>query len=501
MRPGRRIGPWVVHGALAASAALLAYLVWRSLHWPLIHDAALMHYIAWLISTGSVPYRDTFDSNMPGVYLIHMAVLGLGGTGDAAFRVFDLGWLAVTAWIMFVYCRAAGNRVGGAAAVTLFALQHVSGGANLAGQRDFLLCVFLVAGAYGVARSAESGGRIAPLAWAGLALGSATMIKPFAGLFLVGCAGAAAMSARRASRSSLGAAGAVLGAGLVVPALLFGWLASIGGLAPLFRITTEWALPFYGRLGGAGPLWHLVSLRWTFLGAAALLGAVRRAPGPYDIRRRLAIVGVVYAFLHYALQSKGYSYHLYPLACFLCLLAGLGLAPDSPGTPGLAARVRAYAGGLPAALAVALTLIVMGERGLAWANEPGNAKLGERVEAVIFDLKKLLPGLPQDGTVQVLGPPGGHVLLKMRLRQPTRFFTDFQFFLPTRDPRIEALRTEFVTGLEARPPAAIVVFPGRGPAGPYGRLAEFPVLVEIINYRYFLAEDGKGYQIYLKNPR
>ena len=42
----------------AASAAVLAYLLWASRGWPLIHDAPLMHYIAWLIDQGGVPYRD-----------------------------------------------------------------------------------------------------------------------------------------------------------------------------------------------------------------------------------------------------------------------------------------------------------------------------------------------------------------------------------------------------------------------------------------------------------
>ena len=38
-----------------ASALVLAYLVWASRGWPLIHDAPIMHYIAWLIDQGGVP--------------------------------------------------------------------------------------------------------------------------------------------------------------------------------------------------------------------------------------------------------------------------------------------------------------------------------------------------------------------------------------------------------------------------------------------------------------
>ena len=142
----------------AASAVLLAYLVWGSRGWPLIHDAPLMHYIAWLIGQGAVPYRDAFDMNLPGVYLLHLAVLARGRgrrsapggssiwagsprraacSSRTADRIGD-GWAAV-------------------GAALLFALYHLSGGAWHAGQRDFLLCLFLLLGAWGVARGHRAG--------------------------------------------------------------------------------------------------------------------------------------------------------------------------------------------------------------------------------------------------------------------------------------------------------------------------------------------------------
>ena len=84
----------------AAAAALTLHLVWQSRSWPLFHDAPLMHYIAWLIERGAVPYRDAFDMNLPGVYAIHLAVLRVLGAGDVGWRVFDLGWLAGTAIVL-----------------------------------------------------------------------------------------------------------------------------------------------------------------------------------------------------------------------------------------------------------------------------------------------------------------------------------------------------------------------------------------------------------------
>ena len=204
---------------LAASGALAAYLALRSLGWPLIHDAPLMHYIAWVIGQGGVPYRDVFDMNLPGVYLIHAAVIGLLGGGDLAWRLFDLGWLAATGALLWTYARPLGTGPAAAGAL-LFALYHLSGGAWRVGQRDFLLCLFLVAGAYGVARSIERGGVLGPLVWGGLAIGMGMTVKPHAGVFWLGAAALAGWGAWRGDRSPLAAPGTVLGAGLVAPALI-----------------------------------------------------------------------------------------------------------------------------------------------------------------------------------------------------------------------------------------------------------------------------------------
>lgn len=53
----------------------------QSFGWRLHFDTAVMHYIAYLINEhGFAPYRDIFDINMPGSYLVHMAVGKLLGS-------------------------------------------------------------------------------------------------------------------------------------------------------------------------------------------------------------------------------------------------------------------------------------------------------------------------------------------------------------------------------------------------------------------------------------
>src|SRR5436190_18808294 len=171
-----------VSAVVAAGVVFVALLAWRSRGWPLIHDVALMHYVAWRIGEGAIPYRDLFDMNQPGTYLIHLAVLRALGGGDLGWRLLDLGWLAATAGAIALFA-APWGALASAAAALLFATYHLAGGAWQAGQRDFLLCVFLIAGALGVTRWLESAAgaraRVALLC-GGLALGAAMTIKPHA---------------------------------------------------------------------------------------------------------------------------------------------------------------------------------------------------------------------------------------------------------------------------------------------------------------------------------
>ena len=101
-----------------------------------------------------MPYRDLFDMNFPGVYLLHWAVLRALGGGDLAWRLFDLGLAGRHRGPALAPSAGRGGGVGAAGAALLFALYHLAGGAWQAGQRDFLLCLVPRRRRLGVARCA-----------------------------------------------------------------------------------------------------------------------------------------------------------------------------------------------------------------------------------------------------------------------------------------------------------------------------------------------------------
>jgi hypothetical protein len=271
-----------------------------------------------------------------------------------------------------------------------------------------------------------------------------------------------------------------------------------------------YVLPFYGHVGRVS-IWEAIGghrYGWPvlgLLGALGIAGLIARVRSDFEIRRALAAMGVVYGVAHLAVQGKGWEYHQYPLVFFLSVLATAALGPAAftgwRWSRAMPALGRGAVLGLLAALVVALDAKGLEAVDASWIGEKDR-----RVSAVVRDLGPLLrdararePG-GRAVTVQVMDVTAGgiHALLRLGVRQPTRFIYDFHFFHDGGDSRIEALRTEFVSGLENAHPAAIVVFKDAWLAPGYGRLGDLPALGALLERAYALAVEGDGYRIYAK---
>lgn len=472
---------------VAALLALVMLLAWRSRGWPLTHDAPIMHYIAWRIAHGAVPYRDLFDMNFPGVYVLHGAVLRTLGAGDGAWRLFDLGWLAATGLALAWLVAPAGAGASAAAAL-LFAAYHLAGGAWQAGQRDFLLCLFLVLGAIGVARSSEDRHPMASLTAAGLSFGVASTLKPHA-LAFAGVLGLVAAVVEWRHRAGMRRVLVYAAACAIAPTAAVAWVVARGGFEAWCTIVFDYLVPLYSRLGR--PLrWGVYRGEvWWPLTVAALLSLVALVTARrFTVRFAIVVLGIAYGLLHYFGQGKGWEYHLYPLAVFTSALAaaGLGMLPRRAAWLGLATA---------ASLLVAVGLLTV--KGLE-ASDPGwIGQKEQRVEAVVA---ALAPALGAGDTVQVLDTTEGGIqaLLRLGVAEPTRFLYDFHFFHDVDRPIVRALRAEFLRGLDARPPRFVVVFERGWPAGGYERIDAFPALADRLQILYRRVGPGEGYRIYAR---
>lgn len=481
-----RVPAAVIAGApVAAFALVVAGLAWRSRGWALVHDAPLMHYVAWRIAQGAVPYRDVFDMNFPGVYLLHLAIVTLLGPGDGAWRAFDLAWMALGSLTIAAFAATWGMAaaLGGA---LLFAAHHLAGGAWNAGQRDFLLCPFLVAGALGVARWLEGRGGLATLAAAGLALGAGLTIKPQAVVLVAALAIVVALAARQ--RGHALAALATHGAGLALPVLaVTAWVAALGGLSAWREIVVEYLIPLYSRLGRP-PRWGFYRWEiWLPVAAVILVSLVIAARSRrLGARHAVAMIGLAYGVAHYVGQGKGWEYHVYPLAAFASVLAFAEL-------PALV-RARHWVGAVGVAGALVLAAALFADKGAGAADAAWIQAAERRVDALVADMR---PRLRAGDTVQVLDTTDGgiHALLRLGVRQPTRFLYGFHFFHDVDTPIVQRLRAELIRGLDAHPPRLIVVFDRGWPAGGPERVQRFPELAARLA-RLAPAARGDGYVIY-----
>ena len=477
---------------LVVGAVIVAWRTWTSLSWPFVHDAPLMHYVAWRMAEGAVAYRDVFDMNFPGVYLLHLFVLTTLGTSDLAWRVFDLSWLGLTCALIGVIVGAWG-RGAAVGAGLMFALYHLAGGAWQAGQRDFVLCAFLLGGVLGVTRWLESGGRArVALACGGLALGASITIKPHAVALTAMLGVLIVVAAWRAGGRAPASLGVFLAGVVTAPAGVVAWLAAAGALPAWRAIVLDYLVPLYSRLGHTGEWLIYQPGAWIALGAGVAISAASAlAAGRFGARHGVVALGVMYGVVHFIGQAKGWEYHLYPLAAFAIVLLFAEVRPAL-------ARVR-WPPALPLLLCVLVTAALLTAKAGDVSDAGWERDRAERARRLADELAaRLAPG----DTVQVLDTTGGgiHALLRLHVKQPTRFIYDFHFFHDAGHPTIRALRAELVHDLAARPPRLIVLFEQGWPAGGYERVDTFAELREWLA-GYDLVRPGPGYRIYAQRHR
>lgn len=479
-----------VLSAMLALAAIVQIVF--SFGWDLIWDQAFMHYIAWCITDGAVPYRDIFDINFPLAYLIHIFIITVLGDGDVGWRVFDISCLAIISLLSALYCRRFG-RLCAVLAPILFASFHLSNGPLLAGQRDYYLLVFVMGGLLCLAAFFDRQ-RIRGVLGAGILLGAAVCIKPFVGALCVMCAGGIAVNQVRLGRS-WGAPLFFCAGTAVFPLMMAIWLAAIGGLGPFIRILSDFTLGQYARIDFVPTdQWLYVTVAGmplvVFLSAIFVLEGLHICNGADNrLRRILLLAGMVYGVCHYVLQAR-FSYQRYPVLFFSFLVLASWFVPQRVAASSAMTRVRR----LFAVYCIAGLLYVPVYR--IAVHGPYYQTKGRVAIQLVADLQGIVPA---GGTVQILETFGGgmHALLLMKCRQPTRFVTDMQFYRAEHDPYIAELRRELLAGLQATPPDCFVLMHRSYPSG-YDRIERLPGLAEWLENRYALHCERDAYRVYIR---
>jgi thiamine transporter ThiT len=486
--------------ALAASFALSAalYFVW-SWHWPLVGDASLIHYIAFLVQRGWAPYRQLGDMNMPGSFLIELAAMHVFGMNDLAWRLFDFTLLAAASAAFFILCHnpgapfvtasssRVGSNIGWLAALfsaSLFILVHGRDGLAEGGQRDLTMAVCLIAATAFLFVAVRRNALWASAAF-GLLSGLAATIKPTAILLTLiqvlialqaaranrsNADGANQSNADRANQSNAAQAHVVIlsnakdprisprqwaasatAAYLIAPTIAFAFLLRWHALTT-FLAGLHTVVPYYASLGhrpfsfvvmhSISPLLPLVLVWLTIL---ALLR-------PHlDWERAALAAGVLFGLLNCIVQQRALPYYRYPLLVFLLPLMAIdftrafdpatspGSAAIEPGAPFVTAS-SSRVGSATAARALATLALAFAGFFLA----PQSAVLIHRYRWWQTDFISTLQanlnalgGPALSGHVQCIDSISGcgNVLYRMRLEPSTGVLSDFLLFGAVSDHR------------------------------------------------------------------
>ncbi|MGC2636353.1 MAG: hypothetical protein WA294_04185 [Acidobacteriaceae bacterium] len=469
---------------LLAFALLLlaALLVIDTLHWPLVGDATLMHYGAFLLDHGFAPYRQIVDINMPGGILTDWTVIHIFGPGALAWRLFDFALIAAAAAAMLVIARPYGWLGGLFAAVFFFAL-HIHDGVDQAGERDLVLAVLLLLACAAIfaalRRSASDPTPSLAATWIGVALfgflcGAATLIKPTAAAWMAGILVLAiiAMRSRKQHVAPFIAAACVAFCMPLALALLFlarehsihAFFATVTGLMVYHAGIDRFPLRFL--------LTHLVpsALYPVILLWIVLAIAHRHVRG---FEGAALLFSVFIGIVSFVAQGKAFPYHRYPLEAFLFLLIGIDAATalqlDPPNAGESTAATRDAASNADsarrsmlwqpiAALAILLfPTFVLAPSWLLRAHRY-DWRHDEFKQSLTADLTQL--GGPQlSGQVQCLDMTAGCLgaLYQLRLVQTTGFLYDCYFFHQPQNAVTLGLRDAFLADLRRNPPRLIVV--------------------------------------------
>jgi hypothetical protein len=442
-------------------AAVAGWLLWRSRDWPLVGDATILHFIAAQLKMGAVPYRDIADVNMPLTYVIHAAVVTIGGMSDVAWRAFDVLAAAVLSGLIFVLVAPAGRAVAILALLAVLVM-HLLLGPFSAGQRDFLMSIPAVAAAWVSARAAEDQKhRSVYLLLAGAFALTAASIKPTGLLLLL----LPLLAARLYRRDAISIVAGAAGVALLIAATLAAWSA-LGAFVLLLREL----LPLYSSMGTRSLPEILEALQWLVPIAGLALAAALGIAIPKPPRLRVMIGLTVFGLIHLLVQQKGWSYHVYPLGIGLACWGAWALANLSP--------ARAFA-----------CLVVMAST-LVWLI-PASLSRVENYAALraAAEMKSTLQRyLPSGARVQVLDADNGAFLAMARagMRQATAHIQWFSLLLAK-----DWVRSDFLAALQTDLPEGILLTNAQWPKWPGFEAADdWPAFAALLASRYQLIATG-----------
>jgi hypothetical protein len=324
---------------LVIFAALLVLKAYSTLGW----HAPLFHYAAFLMDKYAlVPYRDIFETSMPGTFAFYYLIAKLFGYGDLPFRSVDLTLLGLLLVTTYAFMSRFGRLVAAWAAI-LFGLLYLTMGQSMSLQRDYIGIIPVACALLCIPVKTDIPVRLARFALLGLLFGMSVLIKPHLVIALpivFGALLAFRWQFQKKSTLDFLKCAAISCAALLVPlTIALVWLAANSALAPFFNMLFN-DLPLHnliagnhGTITGLARVFYLIERTSTFGGLGPLLlsslfayyHVIKNANK--DKATAISLTCLCLCTLAYAvypmLAGGFWPSHYMPFAYFCCVSTGL----------------------------------------------------------------------------------------------------------------------------------------------------------------------------------
>jgi len=515
---------------LGVMTLVFVFQAQEKLEWRMEHDGPLFHYAAFLMDEyGAVPYKDIFETSMPGTFILHYAIVSIFGCSAFGFQLVDLMLLLLLMSAAYFFMNRFGRLPAWGSAL-IFGLLFLGFGRMMSLQRDYIGLVFVFLAFACIPSKPLTRKKYLRYFLAGSAFGLAMLFKPhlllglpivfisMKLLFSESPADSSGLFILRSEIPDIIRAGLVILAGVltpIVPVLI--WLAIKGAFADFLKMCFSY-LPLYSALTGG----HETIAGWSrvqyILSSAIHLGGFGLLVllGLFGIYRALVIVihdkfqrisafAIFSACIIYALYpvfaGKFWPYHYCPMIFFLTLSSSfLLLLKDNKSNSDINEPTFSY---LVAVVAFFLTFNVYldfpGKINAIIQNEAlthGKSlpKAG-RVDEIAIWLKM---HLKEGDTVQPLDWTGGavHAMLLARARLATRYMYDYYFYHHTSKAFIQDIRQHYIQQLRKSPPRFFIEVETDTPrVTGKDTSRDFPELISFIQSDYRVIKTGYRYAI------
>jgi hypothetical protein len=510
----------VIHGVLAFLGAVLVLKAASTFRWRMELDTPLLHYAAFLMDKyHAVPYRDFFETSMPGTFAFHYSIVKLFGYSDLAFRCVDLALLSLLLSATYLFMSRFG-KISAFWASIVFGLIYLSFGQTMSLQRDYIGTILVALTLICIPRQTSTTVRMWRFALVGFLFGAAALIKPHLAITLPVISGALLMIRWKTVQRTIGDFArciTILALSFAFPIMIaVVWLAAHSALIPFINIFFDY-LPLHSSLTGEQQSLsssdHIVYLilktlslgYYTFLFLCSLFALHQAWIHVYNNGLdRIWLICLLFCTILYALYpalaGKFWDYHYMPFAYFCSISTGTYFAAERRhNTVQEAWQLKKLL-----VLIIFLLVLIIQVRSAPFLSSlvhdlegaESHAPRNGRVDEIATWLQtRLHPG----DTVQPLDWTGGsiHAMLLAQAKLSTTFMYDYHFYHNVSSPYIQGLRSEFIRQLFRTPPRFIIEVQTDKPwVSGIDTTRAFPELHAFMNRYYAVACEGKGYVIY-----